>query len=105
MNKKLAIQGVVPPIVTPLTDGDRVDEPSLRRLVRFLLGARIHGILANGTMGGSLSSLTLAKPLGFHFSTPYPLFKENDHLQGKGLGRRFSLIRFLRAGSQSATTK
>jgi 4-hydroxy-tetrahydrodipicolinate synthase len=52
MNKKLALQGVVPPIATPLTDGDRVDEPSLRRLVRFLLGARIHGILANGTMGG-----------------------------------------------------
>src|ERR1039458_8993224 len=52
MNKKLALQGFVPPIATPFTDGDRVDEPSLRRLVRFLLGARIHGILANGTMGG-----------------------------------------------------
>jgi dihydrodipicolinate synthase/N-acetylneuraminate lyase len=61
MNKKLALQGVVPPIATPLTDGDRVDEPSLRRLVRFLLGARIHGILANGTMGVSLSSLTRNK--------------------------------------------
>jgi dihydrodipicolinate synthase/N-acetylneuraminate lyase len=61
MNKKLALQGVVPPIATPFTDGDRVDEPSLRRLVRFLLGARIHGILANGTMGGSLSSLTRNK--------------------------------------------
>ena len=52
MNKQLALQGVVPPIATPLTDGDRVDEPSLRRLVRFLLDAGIHGILANGTMGG-----------------------------------------------------
>jgi len=35
-----------------LTDQDRVDEPSLRRLVRFLLSAGVHGILANGTMGG-----------------------------------------------------
>jgi 4-hydroxy-tetrahydrodipicolinate synthase len=52
MNKQWALQGVVPPIATPLTDRDRVDEPSLRRLVRFLLDAGIHGILANGTMGG-----------------------------------------------------
>jgi len=52
MNKQLALQGVVPPIATPLTDEDRVDEPSLRRLVRFLLSAGVHGILANGTMGG-----------------------------------------------------
>jgi len=52
-----------------------------------------------------LKRRALAKPLGFHFWTPYPLFKKNDPLQGKGLGRRFLLIRSLRAGSQWATTK
>jgi 4-hydroxy-tetrahydrodipicolinate synthase len=52
MKKRLVLHGVVPPIATPLTDGDRVDEPGLRRLARFLLDAGIHGMLANGTMGG-----------------------------------------------------
>jgi len=44
--------GVVPPIGTPLTGEDRVDEPGLRKLVRYLLGAGVNGFLANGTMGG-----------------------------------------------------
>jgi 4-hydroxy-tetrahydrodipicolinate synthase len=44
--------GVVPPIGTPVTDDDRVDEPGLRRLTRYLVDAGVNGILANGTMGG-----------------------------------------------------
>src|ERR1035437_4922507 len=52
MKKRLVLHGVVPPIATPLTDGDRVDEPGLRRLARFLLEPGIPGMLANGTMGG-----------------------------------------------------
>jgi len=48
---------------------------------------------------------TRTKVLGFHFWTPYPLFKKNEQLQVKELGRRFWLIRSLRVGSQSATTK
>lgn len=46
------LAGVVPPIGTPLTDGDRVDEAGLRRLTQYLLGAGINGIFANGSMGG-----------------------------------------------------
>lgn len=42
----------MPPIGTPLGEGDRVDEKGLRRLTRYLLDAGVHGILANGTMGG-----------------------------------------------------
>ncbi|HEY1659932.1 MAG TPA: dihydrodipicolinate synthase family protein [Candidatus Sulfotelmatobacter sp.] len=52
MPKKSALRGVIPSVATPLTDQDRVDEPSLRQLVRFLLSAGVHGILANGTMSG-----------------------------------------------------
>ena len=44
--------GVVPPIGTPVTEDDRVDEPSLRRLARYVVDAGVNGILANGTMGG-----------------------------------------------------
>ena len=46
------LSGVVPPIGTPLTDGDRVDEPGLRRLTKYLVDAGVSAILANGTMGG-----------------------------------------------------
>jgi 4-hydroxy-tetrahydrodipicolinate synthase len=46
------LRGVVPPIGTPLTDGDRVDEGGLRRLTQYLLQAGVSAILANGTMGG-----------------------------------------------------
>lgn len=50
MKKK--ISGVVPPVGTPVTREDGVDETGLRRLTRYLLEAKVHGILANGTMGG-----------------------------------------------------
>ncbi len=48
----MKLSGVIPPIGTPLTDGDRVDEAGLRRLGRYLLGAGVHAIFANGSMGG-----------------------------------------------------
>jgi 4-hydroxy-tetrahydrodipicolinate synthase len=38
-------------MLTPLTADERVDEPSLRRLVDFLVGAGVHGIWAMGTTG------------------------------------------------------
>lgn len=49
---KRTVTGVIPPIGTPLTDHDRVDEAALRRLARYLVSAEVHGLLANGTMGG-----------------------------------------------------
>lgn len=49
---KRTVSGVVPPIGTPVTDHDRVDESALRRLARYLISAEVHGILANGSMGG-----------------------------------------------------
>jgi 4-hydroxy-tetrahydrodipicolinate synthase len=42
----------VPPIGTPLTSDSEVDIAGLRRLARYLVSAGVHGILANGTMGG-----------------------------------------------------
>jgi 4-hydroxy-tetrahydrodipicolinate synthase len=48
----LNLSGVVPAIGTPLENGDRVDEQSLRRLARYLLDSEVNGILANGSMGG-----------------------------------------------------
>src|SRR4051794_23672067 len=43
--------GIFVPILTPITDDERVDEPSLRRMVDFLVGAGVHGIWGMGTTG------------------------------------------------------
>jgi len=49
-NSKLA--GVVPPIGTPMTDGERWMKLPCGALFRYLLDAGVNGLLANGTMGG-----------------------------------------------------
>jgi 4-hydroxy-tetrahydrodipicolinate synthase len=48
----MKLTGVIPPIGTPLTGDDRVDEAGLRRLNRYLLGAGVDAIFGNGSMGG-----------------------------------------------------
>ncbi len=48
----MKLQGIIPPIATPLLPDERVDERGLRRLVRYLLDAGVHGIFVNGSMGG-----------------------------------------------------
>jgi len=47
----MKLKGIVPPIGTPVTTDERVDEKGLRNLVRYLLDGGVHGIFANGTMG------------------------------------------------------
>ena len=45
------VQGVIPAMVTPLTDDEKIDEKGLRRLVRFLLERGVHGIFTLGSSG------------------------------------------------------
>ncbi|HMJ08311.1 MAG TPA: dihydrodipicolinate synthase family protein, partial [Pyrinomonadaceae bacterium] len=47
----MKLKGIVPPIGTPVTTDERVDEKGLRNLVRHLLDGGVHGVFANGTMG------------------------------------------------------
>jgi dihydrodipicolinate synthase/N-acetylneuraminate lyase len=47
----MKLAGVIPALATPLSGEDDVDERGLRRLVRYILGAGVHGILVNGSMG------------------------------------------------------
>lgn len=47
----MKLKGIIPPIATPLTADERIDQEGLRRLVRYLLEAGVHGIFVNGTMG------------------------------------------------------
>lgn len=45
------IRGVVPPIVTPVDENERVDEAALRRVVDYIIKGGVHGILAMGSNG------------------------------------------------------
>ena len=48
----MKLKGIVVPVGTPVDRNERTDEPGLRRFTRHLLDNGVHGILANGTMGG-----------------------------------------------------
>ena len=43
--------GVVPPIVTPVDEFERVDEAALRGIVRRCKDVGLHGVLAAGSNG------------------------------------------------------
>jgi dihydrodipicolinate synthase/N-acetylneuraminate lyase len=48
----MELKGVFPAIATPLRGDEQVDEKGLRRLVGYLLDAKVQGLLVNGSMGG-----------------------------------------------------
>lgn len=54
----LHLQGVIPPLATPLDEEGRVDVPSLHRLVEYLLDGGVHGLFPLGSTGeaGSLDA-------------------------------------------------
>lgn len=43
--------GIIPPLVTPLLDRDRLDIPGLERLIEHVLGGGVHGLFLLGTTG------------------------------------------------------
>jgi 4-hydroxy-tetrahydrodipicolinate synthase len=45
------IKGIVPPIVAPITDDEKVNEKSLREHIEFMIAGGISGILACGSNG------------------------------------------------------
>jgi 4-hydroxy-tetrahydrodipicolinate synthase len=51
MADRRKLSGIVPPIGTPLTPDERVDEKGMRRLVDHLLKHGVNAIFANGGMG------------------------------------------------------
>lgn len=52
MSKKY--YGVIPPIVTPVDEHERVDEKGFRQLLRYCIDVGMHGIFVAGTNGESL---------------------------------------------------
>ncbi|NLZ76471.1 MAG: dihydrodipicolinate synthase family protein [Spirochaetales bacterium] len=45
------IKGIIPPILTPITSDEKIDEAALRRLVEFVIEGGCSGILAFGSNG------------------------------------------------------
>ena len=60
MSKPLSdLFGVVPPVITPVDERDRIDEPAFRAVLRRLIDLGVHGLFVAGTCGeGPLLSLT-----------------------------------------------
>ena len=48
---RAALKGIVPPVLTPMTDDGRIDHESLASLVRWLVDRGVHGIWVMGTTG------------------------------------------------------
>ncbi|MGQ7932593.1 dihydrodipicolinate synthase family protein [Paraburkholderia sp. D1E] len=46
---QLSLHGIVPPVVTPLTEDMQIDAPSLRRVVRHLIDGGVHGLFILGS--------------------------------------------------------
>lgn len=44
-------RGILPAMITPLTEDGKIHEKALRKLVDFLVGGGVHGIFAIGTTG------------------------------------------------------
>lgn len=47
----MKLKGMVPPVGTPVTADEKVDEKGLRKLVSYLIDNGVHGVFANGSMG------------------------------------------------------
>jgi 4-hydroxy-tetrahydrodipicolinate synthase len=45
------LHGIIPPILTPVTEGGSIDLASLRRLIEFQIGEGVHGLWVLGTTG------------------------------------------------------
>lgn len=45
------LRGIIPPLITPLTENGALDEPSLERLIEHLLKGGVHGLFVLGTTG------------------------------------------------------
>ena len=43
--------GIIPAMVTPLTKGDMLNEPALRKLTNYLIDNGVHGVFATGSQG------------------------------------------------------
>src|SRR4051812_43501002 len=49
--KNKLLEGIVPPLITPLLSHDQLNEPGLERLIEHVLAGGVHGLFILGTSG------------------------------------------------------
>jgi 4-hydroxy-tetrahydrodipicolinate synthase len=52
---KTALRGIVPPLVTPLSDNNTIDVEGLERLIEHVIAGGVHGVFILGTTGEAQS--------------------------------------------------
>ena len=61
---KLVLKGIIPPVVTPLLNSNRLDIDGLEKLIEHLVSGGVHGLFMLGTTGEATSlSYSLRKEL------------------------------------------
>lgn len=50
-SEKMKLHGIVPPLITPLKDQDKLDHGGLERLLEHVLAGGVHGVFILGTTG------------------------------------------------------
>jgi len=55
---KKTYRGIIPPLITPLTNNERLDEESLQRLIEFCISGGVSGVFAMGTSGEAMEVTT-----------------------------------------------
>jgi 4-hydroxy-tetrahydrodipicolinate synthase len=48
---KLQLKGIIPPVVTPLIDNNKIDVKGLEKLIEHLIAGGVHGLFMLGTTG------------------------------------------------------
>ena len=48
---RVEISGVMPPLVTPFTDDQEIDEEATRREIEYMIEVGVHGIVLGGSSG------------------------------------------------------
>jgi dihydrodipicolinate synthase/N-acetylneuraminate lyase len=56
--QKKMFKGIIPPLITPLKTGEKLDEEALERLVEFCVSGGVSGVFAMGTSGEAMEVRT-----------------------------------------------
>ena len=48
---QMPLRGIIPPLVTPLLDNDKLDEEGLEKIIEHVIAGGVHGIFILGTTG------------------------------------------------------
>ena len=55
------IHGIIPAVITPFDDRDRIDEWAFRTIINFLIDNKVHGIFPAGSQGEFLAVTLVGK--------------------------------------------